>query len=354
MITYQNTETTSKIKLNKDEIRYFQENPCEAIETFLDFKLDEQQKVAINNIHNNQFNVIKGSRNTGMTTIQMAYLAYQFYFLKPQEYTLVASHSGELSQYMKDLFIKYLTKINLQIQLGELNLKNTQNRKDLTCELIFKQTDISNTSHYRFVKATSDNIRGCTYSQIVVDCAAFSEIHKLLSQSNSKVKITLSSTPTNKKTDFYRYYNKNNQLWTITSLYWYKNSRVNQNLIWKKGDEVAKYGSPEYLLSKGYKPTNDWYQEMCRILGYNKQQITTELDCEFYDEPEFLHVDDWYSNSTLKGNFQFKKYDVTTIRDDYEEEYKYTFNLPISVLNKTSKEVLAEKLKQDFLSFINK
>lgn len=349
----------SQIKLNNDECRYFTENPCEAIEVLLDLKLDEQQKVAINNIHNNQFNVLKGSRGVGLTTIQMAYLAYQFYFLHPQEFTLVTTHSYELSEHLKSIFVKYLTQINLKLQLGELTIKSP-NRKDLT--VFYDINNSQNMSIYRFTKTNANNIRGCTASQIIIDCAAYCEnIHDMLviqKNINPDVKITLSSSPTTTKTDFYNYVSAikwQSSIWTVSNLYWYNCPRHNENLVWKKDGEIAKYGSSEFFLSKGYKPTNKWYEDMCHLLCYNKRMIANELDNEFYDEPDFLRLDGWHSTPSLKGNFKFVKSDTTTIREeDYETEHTYNFKLSVSILNIVDKGELAEKLKQDFLSFLNK
>ena len=115
--------------------------------------------------------------------------------------------------------------------------------------------------------------------------------------------IIMISTPNGQDELYYDVYKKaiekeNN--FKLVELKWFQDPRYNKNLKWEKLDEesgevdtivmetIKKDGSVEYkpeywekLLRKGYKPTSDWYEEMCNALNNDRQKIAQELDVSF-------------------------------------------------------------------------
>lgn len=99
--------------------------------------------------------------------------------------------------------------------------------------------------------------------------------------------------------------NKRNK-YNVVEMRWYQDLRYNKGLRWLKGEEIILeelYNLESYnkMVSEGYKPTSQWYEDMCAEYNGDTRKIAQELDVSFLGSGGNV-IDDEYVEAQNKEN----------------------------------------------------
>lgn len=280
------------------------------------FTLFPRQKVFLKNISENKANVAIKHRQCGITTVSSAWSCAQIVFADPEspENILVIANkldqASELLYKIRD-FLLQVPRWYWGDDFFSLDPKSDKNTKDIFVKNSKTMLELFNGCKV-YARASSANAaRGISAVSILIfDEAAF--IEDGLSTYSSAVaatasvpraKIIMVSTPNGKDQLYYNTYKQalskeNNYI--ATEFRWYQDLRYNKFLKWYKKDEktgdniviaedvidntgTVKYDEEHWkdMEHKGFKPTNDWYEDMCKSFNNDSQKIAQELDVSF-------------------------------------------------------------------------
>ncbi len=258
--------------------------------------LNPKEKEIIKSIEMNRFNLIKQSRQVGMTSLLNAYVAYLLAFSEKKEFVLLVSDRREsaenqlrdISRYLRQLPDSVVPSNWVQDSRNMIRLRRN------SCKSLGSTNRAA--------------LCGISPSFIVMDNGAFytnSEMYNALIISlNVGGRVVVSSCPNGTENIFY-------DLWFTNSMYkkhkyHWTQSRFNRDLTWTKevgntteiiicefdGYNISYYyndmkryvndSNPngfDILVKNGYKPTNVWYEDIARSIG--PRAAYQELDGEF-------------------------------------------------------------------------
>lgn len=280
------------------------------------FNLFPRQKVFLKNISENKANVAIKHRQCGITTVSSAWSCAQIVFANPDSPENILVIANKLDQASELLF--KIRDFLLQVprwywgdDFFSLDPKSEKNQKDIFVKNSKTMLELFNGCKV-YARASSANAaRGISAVSILIfDEAAF--IEEGLATYSSAVaatasvphaKIIMVSTPNGKDELYYNTYKQalskeNNYI--ATEFKWYQDLRYNKFLCWKKKDKdtgevelireetldasgTIKYDEEHWreMEQKGYIPTNDWYDDMCKSFNNDSQKIAQELDVSF-------------------------------------------------------------------------
>ena len=295
------------------------------------FTLFPRQKVFLQSIADNPASIAIKHRQCGITTVSSAYVCAQMVFATPETPETVLCIGNKL-----DLANQLVTKIReflLQVprwywgdDYYSTDPKSEKNKKDIFVKNSKSELELFNGCKV-YARSSGENAaRGISAVSILIfDEAAFIENGLAVytsavaaSASNPKRKIIMVSTPNGKDELYYNTYRqalaKENN-YNAVEFKWYQDLRYNKFLQWYKQDEktgekqiikeevLDESGTVPYneekwkkLEQDGWKPTNPWYQEMCKSFNNDPMKIAQELDVSFMGSannvvsPEFIEM----------------------------------------------------------------
>lgn len=295
------------------------------------FTLFPRQKVFLQSIADNPASIAIKHRQCGITTVSSAYVCAQMVFATPETPETVLCIGNKL-----DLANQLVTKIReflLQVprwywgdDYYSTDPKSEKNKKDIFVKNSKSELELFNGCKV-YARSSGENAaRGISAVSILIfDEAAFIENGLAVytsavaaSASNPKRKIIMVSTPNGKDELYYNTYRqalaKENN-YNAVEFKWYQDLRYNKFLQWYKQDEktgekqiikeevLDESGTVPYneekwkkLEQDGWKPTNPWYQEMCKSFNNDPMKIAQELDVSFMGSannvvsPEFIDM----------------------------------------------------------------
>lgn len=295
------------------------------------FTLFPRQKVFLQSIADNPASIAIKHRQCGITTVSSAYVCAQMVFATPETPETILCIGNKL-----DLANQLVTKIReflLQVprwywgdDYYSTDPKSEKNKKDIFVKNSKSELELFNGCKV-YARSSGENAaRGISAVSILIfDEAAFIENGLAVytsavaaSASNPKRKIIMVSTPNGKDELYYNTYRqalaKENN-YNAVEFKWYQDLRYNKFLQWYKQDEktgekqiikeevLDESGTVPYdeekwkkLEQDGWKPTNPWYQEMCKSFNNDPMKIAQELDVSFMGSannvvaPEFIEM----------------------------------------------------------------
>lgn len=307
MTTDKMTEEIQKI------LKPYENDIPKMIEDFIKFKtrlrsseeptqLFEHQKMILSTLELNEAKqnvLVKHSHQLGISTVVAAYYACKI-FLAKEKFTLgiVLNRNDNgfflyLRYFIKQIYLKLIHSSELLYNIDSahnpmLSCFNIKRNKSGTYEL-FNGCSL----------VITYDIENLNVDELVIDNAAFfrdskskyNKLNTLIANSNSRC--VLMSCPYTYDYLFKQTYldalNGTNNFKSLV-FYWYQHPSFNQNLKWVKtssdcqtiidtiDEEEYTFQSYELKLNRGYKPTNEWYENTCKLLAYKVEYIQMEVD----------------------------------------------------------------------------
>lgn len=266
-------------------------------EGYVPFKLFPKQREIINAYENNKNNIVTKPRQAGVSTTTAAYYACKVALAdrKNPEAILILANKQDLAQEFLSKVKEFLDQVPRWMWGKDYYGNEEKNKKTIFITDSKKEIKLPNGSRVKAVATSKDALRGFTPTRLVMDEAAFIDNGDIVfgaaqTSMGTGGSCTLISTPNGQDPLYYRTYDlakigRNN--FNIVEMKWYEDPRYNKNLRWLKGDNEPIYEvdytveSYKKMLSDGYKPSSDWYDDMCKSMNYDTKQIAQELDVSF-------------------------------------------------------------------------
>lgn len=348
----------------KEYARYLND-PIYAIESLLEvfdmtqggmvkYRLFEQQKEFVKNLHHNRMNIVAKARQTGASTTFAAYQAIQIALCSekmPEKILIIANNFDTASEIYEK--IKSFCAMIPAWVWGDNYDYSKKEDGHIKGKGSTKKTTFCNGCMI-YAKATSKNAgRGIAATSVVIDEAAFIEVGasilaSLIATTSTGGKMTLISTPNGRDEIYYKNYAsalKGENNFKITEFRWYKDKRYNYDLEWVKYDEDGKeidrikevnfnYDGFKDMIRKGFSPTSTWYRDMKSSFNHDRQKIAQELDIEFSGSAGNV-IDDrtikYYKNQIVIDPIKkFGKNDNAWMWKDVIEGNKYVAGVDVS------------------------
>lgn len=157
--------------------------------------------------------------------------------------------------------------------------------------------ELPNGSIFMAVSSSVDVFRGWAPTYILMDEAAFINKNDILFETTFTTlalggSLMMSSTPNGVDKLFHKTFTEaisGKNTFNVIDLKWWEDERFNKDVVWILEKDTNIIDSltdvnPKYyetLISSGYKPTNSWYEQMCRLLNYNDKAISQEIGGNF-------------------------------------------------------------------------
>ena len=295
------------------------------------FMLFPRQKVFLQSIANYPASIAIKHRQCGITTVSSAYVCAQMVFAAPDapETVLCIGNKLDLANALVTKIREFLMQVPRWYWGDEYyspDPKSEKNKKDIFIKNSKSELELFNGCKV-YARSSGENAaRGISAVSILIfDEAAFIENGRSVytsavaaTASNPNRKIIMVSTPNGKDELYYDTYRqalaKENN-YNPVEFRWYQDLRYNKNLKWYKKNSIT--GEKEWVIEDvldetgtirydeekwrkleqdGWKPINDWYQEMCRSFNNDPMKIAQELDVSFLGSannvvaPEFIDM----------------------------------------------------------------
>jgi hypothetical protein len=255
-------------------------------------------------------------RQCGITTLSSAWAAAQCAFASKESPEIILCIANKLDQ-ANEIIIKvrdFLEQVPRWMWGPEYFSTDSNSEKNLKSIFIKDaKSELKLFNGCRVIaRASGPNAaRGISaVGTLILDEAAFIEdgisvyttaAATMASNPNSKTVIV--STPNGMDALYYNIYrqalaHENN--FTAVQFRWYQDPRFNKHLVWKRKNEetneweydadliIDNEGGVKYdeerwakLEHDGWKPTSDWYEDMCHSFNNDEMKIAQELDVSF-------------------------------------------------------------------------
>ena len=281
------------------------------------FHLFPRQKAFLKSIAENGRSIAIKHRQAGITTVSSAWICGQIALATPDRPETVLCIGNKL-----DLANQLVTKIReflMQVprwywgeDYYDIDPKNPKNTKDIFTKNSKSELQLFNGCSV-YARSSGENAaRGISAVSILIfDEAAFiengpsvySSAVAATSSYGDRAKIIMVSTPNGKDELYYKTYrqaltHENN--FNAVEFKWFQDLRYNRNLKWFRNNEAT--GEKEWLIEKtlnergdieyneekwrelerkGWKPTSNWYESMCKSFNNDSMKIAQELDVSF-------------------------------------------------------------------------
>lgn len=264
-------------------------------EKYVPFNLFSRQIEVINAFESNRFILVSKYRQAGMTTTLSAFFAIKTSFHgNPErpEKILILANKQETAQEVLQKVKEFLNQVPRWVWGQEYvdDITKTIYLTDSKKHLV-----LPNKCQIKALATSKDALRGYTPTILMMDEAAHIDdgaetFGAALAAMSTGGKIILNSTPNGLDPLYYKVYDNartGKNKFKVVQMYWYEDPRYNKNLKWLK-DGLEPTLEKEYtiesfqrMIDDGYKPTSDWYEEMCSNYNGNTKLIAQELDCSF-------------------------------------------------------------------------
>jgi hypothetical protein len=304
-------------------------SPIYAIETYLEtfdktqegfvpFMLFPRQKEIIYAYEKHRFNLITKPRQAGVSTTTAAYMAIKVGFadVDNPEAVLIIANKQELAFEFLAKIKDFLSQLPRWVWGAEYYGNDKNESKSIFLTDSKKEIKLPNGSRVKAVATSKDALRGFTPTYLVMDEAAYIDngaevFGAALTALGTGGKATLISTPRGMDALYYKTYDqakqkKNN--FNIIEMKWYEDLRYNKDLRWVKDDAVEKeleftFTSYNKRIDEGWKPTSNWYEQMCLGMNNDAKMIAQELDVSFIGSGGNV-IDEQHIEHQNKNNVQ--------------------------------------------------
>jgi hypothetical protein len=245
-------------------------------------RLSMQQMTVLKSLQDNKYNIIKGFRCSGLSTILRLNTLYNLLYRgKEVDYhVLFILDSKQSAEYEKNMFLKLISECDEYILMTE--------KRDGKISLLFDGREIT----VEFISQT-ELVRRRTNEEkldlINVDNAAYisdketSDSIAILAK-KTKANVSIASNPNGENNLFYETWNDSlvgTAPFKTLTLKWYLDDRFNKDLRASSGlqsHKIDNIGMMFEALENHDMITNDWYEQKKVLLGAN---IASEIDGEF-------------------------------------------------------------------------
>ncbi len=283
------------------------ESPIYAIETYLQtfdqtqkgfvpFMLFPRQKEIIRSYEKHRFNIVTKPRQAGVSTTTAAYHSIKVAFADEEspEAVLIIANKQELAFEFLAKIKDFLTQLPRWIWGEDYYGSEENEARSIFSTESKKEIKLPNKCRVKAVATSKDALRGFTPTTLIMDEAAYIDNGKevfgaALTSLGTGGKATLISTPRGMDELYYKTYEqakaKKNKF-NIIEMKWYEDLRYNKGLTWIKGDEIVEevefsFESYKRMIQAEYKPTSEWYEDMCQNMNNDARMIAQELDVSF-------------------------------------------------------------------------
>ena len=300
-------------------------DPTYAIETYLEtfdqtqngyvpFHLFPKQKELTHSIFDNRFTIVTKPRQAGITTTTAACMAIKVSFYGDEnvpDKILILANRQEIAQE----FLKKIKEFLEQIPRWVWGIEYVEDpKKSIFLTDSKKHIILPTKCEIKALATSKDALRGFTPTTLIMDEAAYidngSEVYgAALPSLGTGGKSVLISTPNGYDDLYYKIYdgavNKRNK-YNVIEMRWYQDLRYNKDLRWIKGEEsipekLFTLESYNKMISDGYKPTSQWYEDMCAEYNGDTRKIAQELDVSFLGSGGNV-IDEEYVQNQNKDN----------------------------------------------------
>jgi hypothetical protein len=300
-------------------------DPTYAIESYLEtfdqtqngyvpFLLFPKQKELVHSVFDNRFTIVTKPRQAGITTTTAACMAIKTSFYGDAEIPdkiLILANRQEIAQE----FLKKIKEFLEQIPRWVWGIDYVNDpKKSIFLTDSKKHIILPTKCEIKALATSKDALRGFTPTILIMDEAAYidngSEVYgAALPSLGTGGKAVLISTPNGYDDLYYKIYdgaiNKRNK-YNVIEMRWFQDLRYNKGLKWFKGEEVVPekeftISSYNKMLEMGYKPTSQWYEDMCAEYNGDTRKIAQELDVSFLGSGGNV-IDEEYVENQNKDN----------------------------------------------------
>lgn len=248
-------------------------------ECYVPFKLMPHQQGLIGLYDTHNHVITNKYRQSGITSVTCAYIAWKFCFNKNIKVAVV----GNTLDHAKTELLKRISDFIDRLP-DFLRVETTKSSE--------KHKIYSNGCEVQARAGTENGLRGFSPNICLIDEFAFiSEDYEFYNAAKSVWstggKCFIISTPNGVGNMFYKVYDlgiQGKNTFKANELKWYHDIRLNEGLKWVSGKEEIIESDPEKqkeLIKKGYKPTSNWYERECAGFSFDKKKIAQELEGEF-------------------------------------------------------------------------
>lgn len=268
------------------DIEYFAEKYCtvwdKGASKAVAFTLLDHQRVVLAAYKNHDYNIIRKYRQGGITTVTCLYIAHCLNFTPSIKVAVIAN---QLSLARDSIFSQV---INIIRGLPDWLRVGAGDKDSMTL------TKFANEAQIMACAAAKNGIRGFSPDLAFLDEAAYLQFGDqfytaLMGSLSAGGRVILNSTSNGLDPLYWKTYDdavngRNN--YNVVDIFWYQDRRFNQGLKWLRtedGLEVVEndHDKQKELLSKGYKPVNDWYYNICKLYNQDARKIAQEVDAQF-------------------------------------------------------------------------
>ncbi len=267
------------------------------------FKLFRHQKRVIRGYERHKKNVVQKYRQGGITSVSCAYMAWLLTFHDKIKVAVVADR---LNLTKKQIFKPIADLVNSVPAWMRITATESDSQE-------YKIYD--NGAELMALAATADGLRGFSPDFLFVDEAAYLAFgEEFMSSAKGTLsvngRIVLNSTPKGRDPVYWATYdsaiNRRNS-YNVVEIFWYEDPRFSKGLVWVKGtDKIENPGEGlevekrnAQLRKQGYKPTNQWYQEMSAEYEFDAKRIAQEIEGNFIgsggtmiDDEHIIRIED--------------------------------------------------------------
>lgn len=340
------------------------------------FKLFPKQRDLVKNYENGRHNVVKKYRQAGISTVTQGYCAVKAAYAdteRPEEIIIMANKLTTATKFAKAIknFVYQLPPwLFPENDKGEVIRFTKESEKHLT---------LPNGSQIISVATSDDALRGYTPTILILDEAAFIEGGQAtwsacLASVSTGGKIFLISTPNGLDEIYYAAYEnaiEGISDFMVTEMDWWQDPRYNGSEISEekfrtglrlvKTDDIVDYiRKPadekieevinvdnitlehltnedieyiQYMITEGYIPYSDWFEDSCRAMNLNKRKIAQELLSAFIGSGDNV-IDDQYileqERLNVRRPLRKEKQDSVWIWEEPQIDHRYILGLDVS------------------------
>lgn len=237
----------------------------------MDYVPTSKQQVILDTLVNNKFNIIRKSRQVGVSTALLVGVIEKM-ISSPGIRVCMVNHKSAMCYHTRDLLIDLFNSIGVT----EFDEQNKF------------RVSLPNGSYVSFI-TNSNQFSAQSWDWVVFDEAAYIESLPLMlgmAKGMANCDITLSSTPSPKYTEFNNLYFSSIQrdsYFTITDFLWYDHPIFGEDVVWTQGngfsidDNNTDDKHKIRLLEMGFWRTSEAYEKHLKRYGYN---TSTKIEME--------------------------------------------------------------------------
>jgi len=306
-------------------LRTYLETYDNTVSKYVPLELFPDQISLLNDYENHNENIALKYRQAGVSTVTAAWVSKKVAFAKKTkpEKILIIANKLDTSQEMANKIRSFVKQWPSWVGIDFAKEKDSQ-----------KHFKLNNGCEVKAVATSTDALRGFTPTILIFDEAAFIEADNdfwaaCMASLSTGGKVIVISTPNGFDPIYYEIYDqalRNMNDFKISEMFWYRDPRYTKDLHFIKTQDIIHYllNKEDYkdieiiswedksfeernfedvkeLMTKGYKPSSEWFEKMVKKLKYDKRKVSQELECNFLGSGD--NVFESKLLQTIKENF---------------------------------------------------